>query len=95
MTVFITGGAGFIGCNLADFHLRRGEQVVVFDNLSRRGAETNLDWLRNNHGARLTFVKGDIRDSAALQAALPSIAGAGVQVVSASTVITDLALARH
>ncbi len=71
MTIFVTGGAGFIGCNLADFHLRRGEGVVLFDNLSRRGTETNLDWLRNNYGAQLTFVQGDIRDFAALQAALP------------------------
>jgi CDP-paratose 2-epimerase len=72
MNIFITGGAGFIGCNLADDHLRRGDRVIVFDNLSRRGTQINLDWLRANHGERLTFIKGDIRDFAALQAALPA-----------------------
>jgi nucleoside-diphosphate-sugar epimerase len=72
MTMFITGGAGFIGCNLADHHLRRGDQVVIFDNLSRRGAATNLAWLQQNHGERVTFVRGDIRDFDALRAALPA-----------------------
>ncbi len=72
MTVFITGGAGFIGCNLADDHLKRGEHVVVYDNLSRRGAQANLAWLRARYGERLTFVDGDVRDFAALQAALPA-----------------------
>lgn len=72
MTIFITGGAGFIGCNLADFHLGRGERVIVFDNLSRRGTAGNLAWLRERHGERLTFVRGDIRDFEALRAALPA-----------------------
>jgi CDP-paratose 2-epimerase len=75
MKVFITGGAGFIGCNLADTHLKRGDDVIVFDNLSRKGTDANLAWLRENHGDRLTFVRGDIRDFDALRAALPARTG--------------------
>lgn len=70
MKTFITGGAGFIGCNLADFHLRRGDEVVVFDNLSRKGTVSNLNWLNEHHGDRVQFVQGDIRDFEALQGAL-------------------------
>jgi CDP-paratose 2-epimerase len=44
--VIITGGAGFIGSNAAARHLARGHDVVVLDDLSRRGAEKNLAWLR-------------------------------------------------
>jgi CDP-paratose 2-epimerase len=71
MKAFITGGAGFIGCNLADHHLRDGHSVVVFDNMSRKGTASNLAWLHDRHGDRLTFVQGDIRDFGALRAALP------------------------
>jgi CDP-paratose 2-epimerase len=62
MRYFITGGAGFIGCNSADHYLQQGHEVVVFDNLSRPGSQKNLEWLRQRHGERVLFVKGDVRD---------------------------------
>jgi CDP-paratose 2-epimerase len=49
--VLITGGAGFIGVNLANRLLSEGHDVTIFDNLSRSGYESNLTWLRNKHGA--------------------------------------------
>lgn len=61
MIVLVTGGAGFIGCNLADYHLARGDEVVVFDNLSRKGSALNLDWLQKRHRKGLRFIQGDIR----------------------------------
>lgn len=60
--VLITGGAGFIGTNLADRILRDGRDVVIFDNLSRAGVETNLEWLLQRHGSRVHVIIGDVRD---------------------------------
>lgn len=71
--VLITGGAGFIGTNLADRLLRSGRRVVVFDNLSRSGSEHNLEWLRTTHGESFEFLEGDIRNRAAVRRALNGI----------------------
>ena len=68
MKYLVTGGAGFIGCNAARRWLERGHDVVVLDDLSRRGADSNLDWLREQ--GRFVFERVDIRDDAALDAAL-------------------------
>jgi len=69
--VFITGGAGFIGCNAADHFLRRGDAVTIYDNLTRRGGRANLDWLHATHGGeRLCVLEADIRDDDRLAAAV-------------------------
>ena len=60
MRFLITGGAGFIGCNLAYRLMRDGHQVVVVDNVSRRGSDENLRWLTAN--GKLEFERLDIRD---------------------------------
>jgi CDP-paratose 2-epimerase len=67
----ITGGAGFIGCNLADALLKRGDQVTVLDNLSRPLTHLNLAWLQEQHGDKLRFVQADIRDANAMRANIP------------------------
>jgi len=72
--VLITGGAGFIGSNLANRLLSEGRDVMIFDNLSRPGVQRNLEWLRELHGQRLAVEIGDVRDRFALRAALKGIA---------------------
>lgn len=68
--VLITGGAGFVGCNVADRLLSAGRRVRIFDNVSRPGVEKNLAWLRSRHGDRLQLRLGDIREPHAVEAAL-------------------------
>ena len=60
----ITGGAGFIGCHAAARFHEAGDRVVLVDNLSRRGAEANLAWLRAR--GLTEFIKADVRDAAAM-----------------------------
>jgi CDP-paratose 2-epimerase len=62
--MLITGGAGFIGSNAAHRFLQRGAQVTIYDNLSRRGSISNLDWLRAQHGAdAFTVIQADLREA--------------------------------
>lgn len=71
MNVLITGGAGFIGSNMAARRLDCGDKVTIYDNLSRPRTDHNLAWLQSLPAAsRLRFVRGDIRDVAALSAAV-------------------------
>ena len=69
LSYLITGGAGFIGANYAARLLARGERVTLYDNLSRRGAERNVAWLRERFGEHaFRLVVGDVRDAALLTA---------------------------
>src|SRR4051812_30189688 len=72
----ITGGAGFIGSHAAARLHGAGHHVVVVDNLSRKGADTNLGWLREQGIA--DFVKADIRDARAMHELLARHADADV-----------------
>ena len=66
----ITGGAGFIGTNLADRLLRQGQRVTVLDDLSRPGVKRNLRWLGATHGDRLRVEIADVRDVEAVRRAV-------------------------
>lgn len=70
--VLITGGAGFIGSNLADRLAGQGETVLVYDALRRPGVERNLAWLQARHGDRIRPVIADIREPATLAEAVRS-----------------------
>jgi len=72
-SVLITGGAGFVGTNLAHRLLTQGRSVRLFDNLSRAGVEQNLRWLQDTHGDRVQFDEADVRDAAALKRAVRGV----------------------
>jgi CDP-paratose 2-epimerase len=61
--VLITGGAGFIGTNLAHRLLSEGQPVLLYDNLSRPGVEHNLEWLQKTHGNLVDVEVADIQDA--------------------------------
>lgn len=71
--VLITGGAGFVGSNLAvSLAARHPEwELVAFDNLYRRGSELNLPRLQE---AGVEFVEGDVREPGDLGALPPCTA---------------------
>jgi CDP-paratose 2-epimerase len=64
--VVITGGAGFVGCNLAARLLSGGRPVVIFDNISRPGVRANVAWLRERFGRRFKLEVADVRDREAV-----------------------------
>lgn len=94
--VLITGGAGFIGCNTADFLLCHGYAVMVLDNLARRGSEKNLAWLRETHGD-IPFLQQDVCDYAGLKQALAQCAPVDVIIHLAAqvAVTTSVVNPRH
>lgn len=75
MKILITGGAGFVGSHTAEYYVKNGEDVTVYDNLSRAkllnysdsNAMYNWNYLKDNYD--LTLIKGDIRDQKKLEEA--------------------------
>jgi len=65
--IFITGGAGFIGANLAAHYLKLGRPVTLYDNLSRPGVSHNLKWLGSLNPSKLKLIQADVTDFAKLK----------------------------
>lgn len=63
--VVVTGGAGFIGSHLCKTLLEQGAKVTAYDNLSTG----KIEYIRNLLEKKLKFVRGDMRDSIALEEA--------------------------
>jgi dTDP-glucose 4,6-dehydratase len=71
MKILVTGGAGFIGSNFVHYWLEKhpDDQVIVLDNLTYAGNLENLADVKD----RITFVKGDICDEAAVGKAMQNV----------------------
>jgi len=59
--ILVTGGAGFIGCHCVKYFAEKGCQIVIIDNLSRKGASHNLDWLKKHYP--IVHHQADVRDA--------------------------------
>lgn len=59
--ILVTGGAGFIGCNLAARLAREGHRILILDSLARPGVDANLAWLTAAFPSQIEFLKADMR----------------------------------
>ena len=90
-TVLITGGAGFVGTNLAHRLAAQGRTVRIYDNLSRPGVEQNARWLVETHGDLIHVEVADVRDGEALRRAVRGVSQAYhlAAQVAVTTSLTD------
>ncbi len=72
MTCLVTGGAGFIGSNLAEALLERGDRVRVFDNFLT-GRRENIDGFAERFGGAFELLEGDLRDLDAVRRAVAGV----------------------
>jgi len=92
MRIIVIGGAGFIGCNTARRFQERGDDVVVIDNLSRRGAQANLNWLIQQ--GNLQFIQADVRDAEQIRSAFRTCGDAAVAFHLAAQVAVTTSVER-
>ncbi|MBU0618882.1 GDP-mannose 4,6-dehydratase [Patescibacteria group bacterium] len=90
--ILITGGAGFIGSNLAAYWLKQGRLLRLYDNLSRLGSEKNLAWLKKQGNFEL--VRGGVEDWPQLKKAFKGI-DAVVHLAGQVAVTTSLKYPRQ
>jgi UDP-glucose 4-epimerase len=69
MKICITGGAGFIGSHIAEECVKKGYEVIVFDNFST-GKKENLSFVKNYPDAHLKIIKADVSDYKAVAKAV-------------------------
>lgn len=93
-SVLITGGAGFVGINATASLLEAGWTVTLLDDLSGAGSERNLAFARAEFGARLAFIRADVRDRAALRSAVQgqdAILHLAAQVAVTTSIVDPMA----
>lgn len=88
--ILVTGGCGFIGCNIVDALASRGETVRVLDALIRNGTRENAQWLQARHRERVTIEVADVRDRDAVDKAVEGSAGV-LHLAAQVAVTTSLA----
>jgi CDP-paratose 2-epimerase len=71
--ILVTGGAGFIGTNMAERLLHDGLKVRLLDSLVRPGSDANVRWIRERYPDQVEFIQGDVRDMAAVRHAVRDV----------------------
>jgi UDP-glucose 4-epimerase len=79
--VFVTGGAGYVGSVCVEQLLDRGDEVVIFDNLSE-GHRQSID-------PRATFIQGDLNDSKSISLAIETSSPSAVMHLAASALVAE------
>lgn len=84
--LLVTGGAGFIGVHATHAFSNKGVQVMVVDDLSRKGSTTNLKWLREN--CNFEFRQVDISNSEQIRAVFSEFKPDSVLHLAAQVAVT-------
>src|SRR5688500_829555 len=88
MKVLVTGGAGFVGSQLARHLANQGDEVTVVDSLARRGSERNARWLQETAPKSLRLVQLDVRDGQQLKELAHSVQPRAIYHLAAQVAVT-------